>query len=66
MSDALVAITYFAILFGLGVLVANFFKKKHIPDSIFIIALGLLLGPTVLGNPAIAQYVKIYPINMLR
>jgi cell volume regulation protein A len=64
MSDALVAITYFAILFGLGVLVANFFKKKHIPDSIFIIALGLLLGPTILGNPMIAHYIKIEPINV--
>ena len=64
MSDALVAITYFAILLGLGVLVANFFKKKHIPDSIFLILLGLVLGPTVLGNPAVAQYMKIEPISI--
>jgi cell volume regulation protein A len=64
MSDALIAITYFAILLGLGVLVANFFKKKHIPDSIFLILLGLALGPTILGNPAIAQFMKIEPINI--
>jgi cell volume regulation protein A len=64
MSDALTAITYFAILLGLGVLVANFFKKRHIPDSIFLILLGLILGPTVLGNPAIAQYMKIEPVSI--
>lgn len=43
---------------------ANFFKKRHIPDSIFLILLGLLLGPTILGNPALTQYMKIEPINM--
>jgi len=64
MSDASIAIIYFTILFGLGVLAANYFKKRHIPDSIFLIFLGLLLGPTVLGNPAIAQYIKIEAINM--
>jgi|GEM_PF-772616 len=64
MASAAIAITYFAILLGLGVLVANFFKKKHIPDSIFLILLGLVLGPTILGNPAIAQYVKMQPIDI--
>ncbi|MCX6815017.1 MAG: cation:proton antiporter [Candidatus Aenigmarchaeota archaeon] len=64
MSDALIAITYFAILLGLGVLLANFFKKRNIPDSIFLILLGLLLGPTILGNPFIAQYMKIEPVSI--
>ena len=64
MSDASIAITYFAVLFGLGVIVANYFKKRHIPDSIFLIFLGLILGPTVLGNPAIAQYIKIDAIDI--
>ena len=64
MASTIVVITYFAILLGLGVLIANFFKKRNIPDSIFLISLGLLLGPTVLGNPAISQYVNIAPINI--
>ncbi len=64
MSDAVIAITYFAILLGLGVIVANFLKKRNIPDSIFLILLGLVLGPTVLANPFIAQYMKIDPINI--
>jgi cell volume regulation protein A len=64
MASAALAITYFAILLGLGVLVANVFKKRHIPDSIFLIMLGLLLGPTVLGNPAIAQYMNIKPVDL--
>jgi cell volume regulation protein A len=64
MSDILIAITYFAILFGLGVLIANFFKKRHIPDSIFLILLGLLLGPTILGNQIVSQYIKITPVDI--
>ncbi|MEM5812481.1 MAG: cation:proton antiporter [Candidatus Aenigmatarchaeota archaeon] len=64
MSDVITTITYFAILLGLGVLIANVFKKRNFPDTVFLILLGLILGPTVLGNPAIAQYVKIEPINI--
>ena len=64
MASALVAITYFAILLGLGVLIANVFKKRNLPDSIFLILLGLVLGPTVLGNPAIAQSMSIQPIDL--
>jgi cell volume regulation protein A len=64
MADTLIAITYFAILFGLGVLIANFFKKRNVPDSIFLIFLGLLLGPTVLGNPIVSEYVKISPVDI--
>ncbi|MCJ7817178.1 MAG: cation:proton antiporter [Candidatus Aenigmarchaeota archaeon] len=64
MASTLIAITYFAILLGLGVLIANFFKKRKVPDSIFLIFLGLLLGPTVLGNPVVSQYIKISPIDI--
>ena len=63
-SATLIVITYFAILLGLGVLLANVFKKRNIPDSIFLILLGLVLGPTVLGNPAISQYISIQPIDI--
>jgi len=64
MASTLIAITYFAILLGLGVLIANFFKKRKVPDSIFLILLGLLLGPTVLGSPAVSQYINISPIDI--
>ena len=51
-------VAYFGFLLGLGVLLAGFLKKKKIPDTFFLILLGLMLGPTLY------QYVISYNINL--
>lgn len=57
--DIVLAVTYFAFLLGLGVIVANLLKKARIPDVFFLLLLGLVVGPTVFMNPAITQYMSI-------
>ncbi len=58
------SVMYFAILLGFGVLVANILKKRNIPDTFFLLLLGLLFGPTVFANPAITQYVSIELVDV--
>ncbi len=53
------SVMYFAILLGFGVLVANLLKKRNIPDTFFLLLLGLLFSPTIAANPAVAQYISI-------
>ncbi|UCD03270.1 MAG: cation:proton antiporter [Candidatus Aenigmatarchaeota archaeon] len=53
------SVMYFAILLGFGVLVANLLKKRNIPDTFFLLLLGLLFSPTVTMNPVIMQYISI-------
>jgi len=48
MSTAL-TLTYFATLLGVGVLIANLFKKIRIPDTFFLLLAGLVFSPTILG-----------------
>ena len=64
MADITIAVTYFAFLLGLGVLVANVLKKYNIPDTFFLLMLGLLLGPTVFSNPAVTQYINITLVDV--
>ncbi len=59
MTDLTLTITYFAFLLGLGVLTANLLKKKHIPDTFFLLIIGLLLGPTLYANPLLMQYIHM-------
>ena len=62
--DITLAVTYFGILLGFGVLVANILEKRKIPDSFFFIILGLILGPTLFNNPIINQYVSIALVDI--
>jgi cell volume regulation protein A len=62
--DITLTVTYFAILLGLGVLIANKLKKSNIPDAIFLILLGLILGPTVFANPAIKQVINLTLVDV--
>jgi cell volume regulation protein A len=58
------SVAYFAIVLGLGVLVANLLKKRNLPDVFFLLILGLLLGPTVAMHPAVAQYISISMVDV--
>jgi cell volume regulation protein A len=58
MADLVLSVTYFGILLGLGIIVANLLKKVSVPDTFFLLLLGLLLGPTVYMNPAITGYIS--------
>lgn len=57
-SNLVLSVTYFGILLGLGIIIANLLKKARVPDTFFLLLLGLLLGPTVYANPWISQYVS--------
>lgn len=58
------SVAYFAIVLGLGVLIASVLKKKKIPDVFFLLLLGLVLGPTIFLHSAIIQYVKITLVDV--
>lgn len=62
--DITLTVTYFAFLLGFGVLIANVMKKRGIPDSFFLLLLGLLLGPTVFMNPLVAKYVQLTLVDV--
>jgi cell volume regulation protein A len=67
MADIMLSVTYFGILLGLGIIVANLLKKVSIPDTLFLLLLGLVMGPTLYTNPAITQYVSttLVDVNMM-
>jgi len=58
------SVAYFAIVLGLGVLLANILKKKNIPDIFFLLLLGLLLGPTIASHPAISAYINMTLVDV--
>jgi Kef-type K+ transport system membrane component KefB len=58
------SVMYFAILLGSGVFLANILKKRNIPDTFFLLMLGLLLGPTVFANPMVTQHFNFQLINV--
>ena len=62
--DITITVTYFAFLLGFGVLIANLLKKRKIPDSFFLLLLGLVLGPTVFMNPVVTQYVHLTLVDV--
>ncbi len=65
MMDAIsLAVTYFAILLGFGVLIANLLKKRNIPDTFFLLLLGLLFSPTFFTHPVVMQYISIELIDV--
>ncbi len=58
MADLMLSVTYFGILLGMGIIVANLLKKAKVPDTFFLLLLGLLMGPTLYMNPAVAHYIS--------
>jgi len=47
--DIVTAMTYFAVLLGIGVIVTNLTERMKIPNALFLLIVGLLFGPTVLN-----------------
>jgi len=62
--DPTLTVTYFAFLLGFGVIIANLLKKAKIPDTLFLLLLGLILGPTVFMNPLVIQYVDVTLVDV--
>lgn len=58
------SVMYFAILLGFGVLIANLLKKRGIPDTFFLLLLGLLFSPTIFSNPLVTQYISIELVDV--
>jgi potassium/hydrogen antiporter len=58
------SVTYFAILLGVGVLIANALRKRNVPDTVFLMLLGLLLGPTVFSNPLVTKYIHLEMVDV--
>ncbi len=64
MADLMLSVMYFGVLLGLGIIVANLLKKVSIPDTFFLLLLGLVLGPTVYNNPAITGFISTTLIDV--
>jgi len=64
MDSTSLTVMYFAILLGFGVIIANVLRKKNIPDTFFLLLLGLLFSPTVFMNPVVTQYVSIKLVDV--
>ncbi len=64
MDEIVLIITYFGFLLGIGVIIANALKKARIPDSFFLLVLGMLLGPTIYANPAITQHISMRLVDV--
>ncbi|NIO22843.1 MAG: hypothetical protein GTN38_02335 [Candidatus Aenigmarchaeota archaeon] len=62
--DITLTMTYFAFLLGFGVVIANLLKKARVPDTFFLLLLGLVLGPTVFMNPVVMQYVDVVLVDV--
>ena len=57
--DLTLTVTYFGILLGFGIIIASILRKRRIPDTFFLLLLGLVLGPTLALNPFVLQYVNL-------
>jgi len=64
MDPISLSVTYFAILLGFGVIIANILKKRNIPDTFFLLMLGLLFSPTFFSNPAVTQFISIKLVDV--
>ncbi len=64
MADIGLTVTYFAILLGFGVLIANLLKKSRVPDTFFLLLLGLVLGPTLWKSSFLPPYLNIQLIDV--
>jgi cell volume regulation protein A len=59
MSSVTIVVTYFAFLLGFGVIIASILKKRGVPDTLFLIIFGLLVGPTLFSIPAVSEFIKL-------
>jgi cell volume regulation protein A len=64
MADLTLTVAYFGFLLGLGILLANLLKKKKIPDTFFLLLLGLVLGPTLYLNPYVMYYANVVLVDV--
>jgi cell volume regulation protein A len=62
--DITLVVTYFALLLGFGVIVANLCKRLKLPDAFFLLLLGLVMGPTVFQAPIVTQFVDMTLVNI--
>jgi len=63
-TDITLTVTYFAVLLGFGVLIANALKKAKIPDTFFLLIFGLIMGPTIFGSAWMLQYMSINLVDV--
>jgi len=64
MVEITLTVTYFAVLLGFGVLIANLLKKARIPDTFFLLIFGLIMGPTIFGSAWMLQYVSVSLVDV--
>jgi cell volume regulation protein A len=64
MADLTLTVAYFGILLGLGVILTSILKKRGIPDTFFLLLLGLVLGPTLYLNPYVMYYVNVVLVDV--
>jgi len=64
MADMVVIVSYFSFLLGFGVIVANLMKKVRIPDTFLLLLVGLVCGPTIWQNPAVASYIDLVIVDV--
>jgi cell volume regulation protein A len=64
MVDLTLTVAYFGFLLGLGILLVNLLKKRRVPDTFFLLLLGLVLGPTLYLNPYVMYYVNVTLIDI--
>ena len=49
---------------GFGVIIANILKKAKVPDALFLLLLGLVLGPTLFKSPIIASNINLTLVDV--
>jgi cell volume regulation protein A len=64
MADLTLTVTYFAILLGFGIIVASIMKRYSMPDTFFLLLVGVVMGPTLYLNPFVMQYVSINLVDV--
>lgn len=64
MVDLTMTVACFGLLLGIGVILASILKKKGIPDTFFLLILGLILGPTLYLNPYIMYHINIILVDV--
>ncbi len=57
-------VTYFAFLLGFGVIIANLLKKRNVPDTFFLLILGLVLGPTIWASGLVSGFLNVSLIDV--
>jgi cell volume regulation protein A len=64
MADMVLIVSYFALLLGFGVIVANLMKKIRIPDAFLLLLVGLICGPTIWKHPTVVKYVNFTIVDV--